>query len=29
MSVDEFAKLLPRELDRYAKLITLSGARVD
>lgn len=29
MSVDEFTKLLPRELERYAKLITLSGARVD
>jgi tripartite-type tricarboxylate transporter receptor subunit TctC len=29
MSVEEFARLLPRELDRYAKLIKASGARVD
>ncbi len=29
MSTEEFARLLPRELDRYAKLIRASGARVD
>lgn len=29
MSVDEFAALIPREIERYARLIKLSGARVE
>jgi tripartite-type tricarboxylate transporter receptor subunit TctC len=29
MSVDEFSALIPREIERYARLIKLSGARVE
>ncbi len=29
MSVDDFAALIPREIERYARLIKLSGARVE
>ncbi len=29
MSVEEFAALIPREVERYARLIRLSGARVE
>ena len=29
MSVDEFTALIPREIERYARLVKLSGARVD
>jgi tripartite-type tricarboxylate transporter receptor subunit TctC len=29
MSPEEFAKLIPLELDRYAKLVKLSGARIE